>query len=225
MSEMKDFDLLLEAARNGFKSLFKEHNEEFYYCTLILSEGATPFISAFSKESLQEAVKKNNNKYSEEELKWSYADSPYCGYGFEEYFKEIDKVFFERMEKVADEDYDNEMEYWLSLMEKVMKTLDNEKVFGEGKIRRDMIVNAEIMPPEDSNAERAERLNTKAAYKKWYKDNFDETDDTVSDDFIEKLSKMSRVEIALAIDKMTSAELKATDKYLDKLNKEHPIQE
>jgi len=37
MSRTEDFELLLEASRNSFKSLFKEHNEEFYYCTLILS--------------------------------------------------------------------------------------------------------------------------------------------------------------------------------------------
>ena len=223
MSETREFDMLLEASRNGFEALFKEHKEEFYYCTLILSEGATPFISAFSKEALNEAVKKNNGKYSAEELKWSYADSPYCGYGFDEYFKEIDKLFNERMDNVSDEDYDNEIEYWLSLMEKVMKTLDKEKVFGEGQIRRDMIINAEIMPPDDSNAQRAEQLNTKTAYKKWYKDNFNEMDNTVSDDFYEKLSKMSRLEIALSLDKMTSAELEVTRKYIKKLKKEHPM--
>ena len=223
MTLPKEYDILLEAARNGFEALFKEHDEEFYYCTLILSEGATPFISAFSKEALDAAVKKNYDKYSAEELKWSYADSPYCGYGFEEYFTEIDKLFNERMDNVSDEDYDNEIEYWLSLMEKVMKTLDKEKVFGEGQIRRDMIINAEIMPPDDSNAQRAEQLNTKTAYKKWYKDNFNEMDNTVSDDFYEKLSKMSRLEIALSLDKMTSAELEVTRKYIKKLKKEHPM--
>ena len=217
MSEMKDFDLLLESARNGFEALFKEHNEEFYYCTLILSEGATPFISAFSKESLREAVKKNGNKYSEEELKWSYADSPYCGYGFEEYFKEIDKVFFERMDKVSDEDYDNEMEYWLSLMEKVMKTLDKEKVFGEGKNRRDMIINAEIMPPEDSNAERAERLNTKTTYKKWYKDNFDDDECTISEEYLEKVAKMPPKEFVAALRKMSGKEANMLTEYIKKM--------
>jgi hypothetical protein len=223
MSKVGNFDLLLEASRNGFEALFNEHNEEFYYCTLILSEGATPFISAFSKEALNEVVNKNDGNYSVEELKWSYADSPYCGYGFEKYFNEIDKVFCERMNDVSEGDYDTEIEYWLSLMEKVMKTLDKENVFGDRKKRRNMIINAEIMPPDDSNAQRAERLNTKSAYQKWYKENFDKINGTVSNDFCEKLSKMSRVEIALAIDKMTSAELEVAREYIKKLNKEHPL--
>lgn len=224
MSELNDFELLLEATRKGFQSLFKEYNEKFYYCTLILSEGATPFISAFSEEALKEAVKKNDDKYSAEELKWSYADSPYCGYGFEEYFQALDKVFYERIDNISsDEEYEKEIDYWLSLMEKVMKTLDNEKLFSEGKYRRDMIINAEIMPPSETNAKRASRLNTKAAYQKWYKDNFDAMEDTVSDDFIEKLSKMSRGEIALAFKYMTPAETEAAFKYVKKLNEEDPI--
>lgn len=220
MSRTEDFELLLEASRNSFKSLFKEHNEEFYYCTLILSEEAVPFISASSKESLNEIVSKNNGKYSVDEVKWSYADSPYCGYGFEEYFKKISKLFNERMNMVSNDDYDNEIRYWLSLMEKVMKTLDKEKVFGDGKKRRDMIINAEVMPPDASNAQRAERLNTKTAYKKWYKDNFDEEEDIVSDDFYEILSKMSRREIALSFEKWNSAEKKAATEYVKKLNSE-----
>lgn len=170
-----DYELLLEAARNGFQALFREYKEKFYYCTLILSEGATPFISAFSEEALEAAVEENDGKYPAEELKWSYADSPYCGYGYEEYFQALDGVFFERMDNIpSDEEYDQEIEHWLSLMEKVMKTLDEEKIFGEGEERRSMIINAEVMPPDETNAERAERLNTKSTYQIWYDENFGE---------------------------------------------------
>lgn len=224
MSELNDFDLLLEATRKGFQTLFKEHKEKFYYCTLILSEGATPFISAFSDETLKEAVRKNGDKYSSETLKWSYADSPYCGYGFGEYFQALDKVFHGRINKISsDEEYEQEIDYWISLMEKVMKTLDKEKVFGVGKHRRDMIINAEIMPPDETNAERASRLNTKITYQKWYNDNFSETKGKIPDDFIEKLSKMSRGEIALAFKNMTTDEVEVAIKYIKKLNQENPI--
>ena len=99
MSKTNDFDLLLEATRNAFKALFEEHNENFYYATLILSEDGTPFISALSEEVL----KNLSEEYPDDDLedyKWSYADSPYCGYGFEKYFEELDKVFYERMESI-----------------------------------------------------------------------------------------------------------------------------
>lgn len=172
MRKTNDFELLLDATRNAFKVLFKEHNENFYYATLILSEGGTPFISALSEEVL----KNLSEGYTDEALKdykWSYADSPYCGYGFEEYFGELNKLFYERMKSIStDKGYEKEITHWLSDMEKVMKTLDEEKVFGEGEKRDKMIINAEIMPPEESNAKRAKRLNKKSTYEKWYKDNF-----------------------------------------------------
>ncbi len=79
-----------------------------------------------------------------------------------------------------------------------------------------MIINVEIMPPDKTNIERASRLNTKTTYLKWYNDNFSETEDTIPNDFIEKISKMSRWEIAVAINKMTVAEVEAVSKYLRK---------
>lgn len=203
----KDYDLLLEATRNGFQSLFKEHNEKFYYCTLILSDGATPFISAFSDEALQEAVKKSDGEYSAQDLKWSYADSPYCGYGFEEYFKEFDKHFNERISDISDDEYDEEIEYWLSVMERVMKTLKKEKIFNIGRDMRNMIINVEIMPPDDDSClEITERLNTKTAYKKWYKENYGDEDDIVSEGFAERLSKMTLDEIVDSLDDISCSQ-------------------
>ena len=35
-----------------------------------------------------------------------------------------------------------------------------------------MLINAEIMPPEDDNAERGKRLNSGAIYELWYEANF-----------------------------------------------------
>ena len=115
----------------------------------------------------------NDGNYSAEELKWSYADSPYCGYGYEEYFTELEQVFNGQMDAIDnDDEYDAAIEDWMDMMERVMKQLDEEKLFGEGAAREAMIINAEYMPPEDSNAERAERLNAKAAYQEWYAENF-----------------------------------------------------
>ena len=173
MSETKNYEVLLDATRNAFQALFKEHPEHYYYCTLIMSECATPFIAAFSEEALQQAVDANGGTYSAEELKWSYADSPYCGYGYEEYFTELEQVFNGQMDAIDnDDEYDAAIEDWMDMMERVMKQLDEEKLFGEGVVREAMIINAEYMPPEDSNAERAERLNAKAAYQEWYEENF-----------------------------------------------------
>ena len=217
LADPGDLDVLLDAARKGFGALFREHDEEFYYCTLILSEGATPFISAFSEEALEASAKAGGERYSADELRWSYADSPYCGYGYEEYFTELDKVFSERMENTPDEDYDAAIDYWLGIMEKTMKQLAKEKVFGS---RRKMFLGAEIMPPDDDkNIERAKRLNSKTVFEKWYRDNFGEEEDTVPDDFYEKLCTIpTSALVSELIPNMTSAERKAYSTFFEKLN-------
>ena len=196
---------------------------DFYEQELKQNPDASLYVSGV-RGLTEETVKKYKRKYSADELKWSYADSPYCGYGYDKYFQKLNKAFSERMKNISDDEYGKEIDYWLSLMEKVMKKLDDEKVFGEGKERRSMIINAEIMPPDETNAERAFRLNEKNTYKKWYSENF-EDEEAVSAEFYEMLSKMSRAEIVSAIRDMTPAELEATEKYLVQYNKDHPINE
>ena len=172
MSKTKNYEVLLDATRNAFQALFKEHPEHYYYCTLIMADCSTPCITAISEEALQQAVDNNGGNYSAEELKWSYADSPYCNYGYHKYFHEVSQLFNEVNNIDNDDEYDAAIEDWMDMMERVMKQLDEEKLFGEGAVREAMIINAEYMPPEDSNAERAERLNAKAAYQEWYAENF-----------------------------------------------------
>ena len=100
-------------------------------------------------------------------LKWSYAESPYYAYG-EEYFEEVKKVFNERMHLLGNEaERDNEIELRINSMEQVMHNLDNEGIFGTGEKRLGIVINAEFMPPDYTNTERALRLNPKEAIQEW----------------------------------------------------------
>lgn len=161
---------LTSAAENAFKKLFSEHSENYYYCTLIMAEEGTPFIAACSEESL-DAVIKNAGITDPEEIldyKWSYADSPYCAYGYDEFFGEIEKLHEELPNLNADDnDYEQQTEIWLSSMEEAMKRLDKSGLFGNGEKRLNMVINAEIMPPDYSNTLRAKRLNPEKSLKKW----------------------------------------------------------
>ena len=58
---------------------------------------------------------------------------------------------------------------WISCMEDVMLVLDNDGLFGVGKRRNEIFVNAEVIPPDYSNTERAIRLNRSAStvLKEW----------------------------------------------------------
>lgn len=160
---------LKNATRKAFQELFQIHNETFYYCSLITQEMACPYISAWSKEALK-AYCKENEITSEEDIsdyRWSYADSPYCAYGWD-YFNEVDRLFAaEDTGSMGMEEYDKWADDLLDCMERVMCELDQEGVFGTGEKRRKIMVNAEVMPPDYTNTDRALRLNEEENIRDW----------------------------------------------------------
>ncbi|MBQ3565919.1 MAG: DUF4303 domain-containing protein [Oscillospiraceae bacterium] len=178
----KIYDALFNAAKNGFESLFKQHNENFYYCALIMMEVSTPCIAAISEESLQHVLDDNcadENEKNESiaEYKWSYADSPYCGYGFNEYFREVENLFNDDVwdENIEDDEYESRVSDWLKIMTEVMNDLDEKGVFNFCKDRSKLFINAELQPPEDTtNLENARKLNNNEMFSEWFEDNKEE---------------------------------------------------
>ena len=178
-SKNEIIEVLYDAAEKSFLSLFKEHSDEcFYYCTIVMPEAATPCISAQSYESLDKYIKKNG--ISDEDMmkwncKWSWADSLYCGYGYDENFNKVEELFEKRFADVEGDDCQCEEEYktWLESMETVMKMLDEKGIFGQGKKRDEIFIFSEESPPNDESEEFykcGERLNPPTTYKKWLDD-------------------------------------------------------
>lgn len=176
-SKNEIIDVLYDAAEKSFLSLFTEHSDEcFYYCTIVMAEAATPCISAQSYESLDKYIKENG--MSDEDIaycKWSWADSLYCGYGYDEYFGKVEELFEKRFADAEGDGCQCEDEYktWLEAMETVMKMLDQKGVFGQGKKRDEIFIFSEESPPDDESEEFykcGERLNPPIAYKKWLDD-------------------------------------------------------
>lgn len=127
-----------------------------------------PIITAWSEEAL-ERMAQGKADIEEEKyyLKWSYDESPYFAYG-EEYFENVKKTFTERERKInTEKEKDEEIELRINSMEKVMHNLDEEGLFGTGKQRLKIVINAEVMPPDFTNTERALRLNPKEALSEW----------------------------------------------------------
>ena len=157
------------ATRKALKSLFDKHKEKFYYCTLATTgEGHCPVISAWSEEALERMLvtEKDPDKIRRE-IEWSYADSPYFAYG-EEFFVEVREVFLKRTKLINnDDEFQKEYEIRVNSMEKVMANLDKEGLFGEGNQRLSIVINAEVMPPDYTNTERALRLNPREALTVW----------------------------------------------------------
>lgn len=164
-------EIIKDAARKAISNLFQEHNERFYYCSLITTgEALCPVISAWSTEAL-EAMLKNEEDIDEARyyLKWAYAESPYFAYG-EEYFQEVKEVFNKRWLNVNiddEEEWEKEVQIRINSMERAMADLDAEGLFGTGEQRLNIVVNAEFMPPDYTNTQRALRLNPKEALSEW----------------------------------------------------------
>ena len=164
------YEKLIKAVRAAFTELFEKHNEEFYYCTLITDgEGNCPFISAWSWEAFNKYIKDEEISKDEElDYKWSYADSPYCTYGWE-YFKDVEEYIIDNKPS-----YNCDIDDWnlwtnsvIDTMEKVLVDLDNQGLFGTGEVRKSIVINAETMPPDYTNTLRALRLNDEANIKDW----------------------------------------------------------
>lgn len=161
--------IIQDATKKALSKLFIEHKESFYYCSLITTgEGLCPLISAWSKEALErEANKTDDVDEAKFYLKWSYSESPYFAYG-EEYFEDVNREFLERMRVLRTEiDKDKEILLRINSMEQVMHNLDMEGLFGRGEKRLGIVINAEFMPPDFTNTERALRLNPREALNEW----------------------------------------------------------
>lgn len=162
-------EIIQEATESALDKLFREYDERFYYCSLITTgEGLCPIISAWSIEALERVANESDDvEQAKYFLKWSYGESPYFAYG-EEFFDDVNRVFLERMRRLTtEEEWDEEIQLRINSMERVMYNLDMQGMFGKGEERKKIVINAEFMPPDYTNTERALRLNPKEALNEW----------------------------------------------------------
>jgi hypothetical protein len=151
-------------------TLFSEHPGRYYYCTLVTTgEAHPPIVSAWSKEALAASAAQERDLDPQRTLKWSYADSPYCGYG-SEYFETVNGLFAKRPRLspvLSKAEWSAEYQVRLDAMEAAMERLDSEGIFGVGTSRLGTVVLVEVAPPDRSNTERALRLNPPEALTEW----------------------------------------------------------
>ena len=167
------------AFKNSVNALKKEHDEKFYYFAFIFDESMYPYISAWSYEAYERSIVDDEVAEADRGWwKWDYADSPYCAYGYDEYFAEAGKLLGERAENMSeDELYDVEWYVRMDSMEEALKRLGSEGFFGSGKDREQIIVNVEQAPPDCKEHERALRLNPPSALLDEYLENCETEED------------------------------------------------
>ena len=162
---------IADATRRAVADLFREHPENFYYCSLITTgEAHPPVLTAWSREALDAtAAAATDSEDARLGLKWSYGESPYFCYG-DAHFGEVRRLFGLRPRvdvAMTPEGRSAEYELRLRAMEGALARLNSEGVFGTGPARLRVVVNVEVMPPDYTNTERALRLNPAGALREW----------------------------------------------------------
>lgn len=167
ISERELAEALYVATRAAVTQLFREHSEEhFYYCALVVfAPGYGVTFSAWSAEALA-AV-------GDDEVRWSYADSPYCGFG-ERCFEAVNRQMLASAEDLgqrdaSDEELGAEFALKLRAMESAMARVDSDGLFGTGDRRNTVVLLAEEVG-DPANSDRVRRLNPPEAAAAWLAD-------------------------------------------------------
>jgi hypothetical protein len=159
---------IADATRAAVASLREAHPETFYYITLVTSgEALVPTLSAWSLEALAR-VRTERGESAAAMVKWSYADSPYCGL-YDQAFSEVSRLLSLRPDtrRLDATDFTGECDLRLRAMESAIAKLDHEGLFGAGPVRQAVVVGVEVMPPDPGNTARARRLNPPEALTTW----------------------------------------------------------
>jgi hypothetical protein len=171
----KDAILLSEEVEKALKETFSDlckNNERFYYCALTISgDGGSPSFSAWSIESLEREKVEDRHH-----LKWSYSDSPYCLYKYDEYWKSVEDMWWKIpfVHSLTEDKYFEEIAVRIEILIRAVKNLDNSGLFSLNQKREDIFINIEFASPDNTNIERAYLLNPSdsATLKEYLIDNF-----------------------------------------------------
>ncbi|MBZ0137307.1 MAG: DUF4303 domain-containing protein [Planctomycetes bacterium] len=160
-------DEIEAASEAAFSELFSVHPGKYYYCSLVTTgEALPPVISAWSSEALRTEMAATG--LSEDMLKWSCVDSPYYAFG-ENHFSVVRELFSDRVvgPEAEFEEWTDEYDVRMESMVEAMKRLDRKGLFGHGKARENVVLLVEVIPPDETNTDRARDLNALAAIKEW----------------------------------------------------------
>jgi len=160
--------LLSREVEKALKMTFTDlctNGEHYYYCTLTISgDGGAPAFSAWSEEAI-ERVSSESRQF----LKWSYADSPYCLYKYDEYWKTVEEMWWKRpqVDCFDDKQFSEEVDTRIEILVLAMKNLDKTGLYELNQKREDIFINVEFAPPDKTNTDRAYLLNPSIALTDW----------------------------------------------------------
>ncbi|MWW26900.1 DUF4303 domain-containing protein [Algibacter lectus] len=160
-----------EEIKNATRKTFLElseylSGEQIYYFVLTTTgELLSPGHSVWTEKLLDKVTKnqiKPNENYNDlkSDLKWSYADSPLFYYG-KKHFNLVENIFLKcpNLFDLTEKEYIKEFDNRINAMTNALIELDREGIFGIEDKRKRIMINVEINPCDESNIERAKKLN------------------------------------------------------------------
>lgn len=138
-------DAIAGPLERAIQQLRRDHPEDFCVYALVTSgEGYRPYLAA--------TVHGEN--------RWDLAGSPYDIVG-DELLSQTESAFLARGELHEMSEADAEQEYWrrLASMEAALRQLDDDGLFGQDSDRDRVLLLVATMPPDESDAAFAKRLN------------------------------------------------------------------
>lgn len=138
-------EAVVDATRSAVRQLHAERREDEAFCAYALvttGEGFRPYL----------AVTVHGPD------RWNLADSPYAIVG-DEWLAQTEPAFSARGDLFEAADPDAEWEVRSASLEEALRRLDGEGLFGTGPARDEVLLLVATMPPDESDAGFARRLN------------------------------------------------------------------
>ena len=156
--------VIADATRAAVTELRARHDEQFYaFALLTTGEAFPPYLAACSTESTAHTGER-----------WSFPDSPYAVWGYEEHFGEVVRAFGARGEIFDLSDEGAQLAEYatrLASMEEALRLLDLEGFFGEGEARLRVLLVVGTLPPDLDDAGAVRRLNPPGPLRdEWLRD-------------------------------------------------------
>lgn len=138
--------VITQACRPAITELRAQHQQERFcvYALVTVGEGLRPYLAATVHG----------------DGRWDLADSPYASVG-ETWLSQTEPAFRERgsIDDMTPLQWHTELNTRLASMEAALRTLDEEGLFGRGPERLEALLLVALMPPDESDAGFARRLN------------------------------------------------------------------
>jgi hypothetical protein len=173
------YELVLEAARSAFRQVQENHpDERFYTFALYYNFLGIISLACNSEEAHMQLRHVSDQERNIQSLKWFHKrwDFPqwrYCGWGYN-YFTEASHWIICNLFQFLRPGTRRESAAWITVNHaiamvclKVLRTLDEEDLFGQGQQRENVVLNIVNSYGDQGDINYVYLLNSRSTYERW----------------------------------------------------------